>query len=381
MRGAAAALVCVGLGFFTADALADLVPVPTVPTVTVSTPTLPVPTVSVPTVPAPAPAPTVPALPAPKPPGTTTSPALPVTTTSTPSLPGTTLTSATNPSGTPTASAGGSVPVQFSALGATSSGRGSSPSSTSSSSSASSRGPSGPQVKHFDSSRPWITTTGKNRTSTILSFVLKRPTRVIFTVEQLAPDCQTVGRFSVRGRAGLNRVRFSARVGRRQLAAGTYRITARTVNGRALQRVTIVVVDGGAPTKAELDALRASNVCSASSGVASTASTGASSTGGLSGFGSFFTPKEQPSASAPKSSGGALGGVLGSATVEKTAKAIRPGLVALLAAAILLLGLGSLPRLALADARINDALARHRTEITIVGALALIAVIVTFLVG
>jgi hypothetical protein len=236
-------------------------------------------------------------------------------------------------------------------------------------------------VKHVHSSRPWITTTGKqNRRSTVLTFVLKRPTTVIFTVRQLAPACQTVGRFSVRGRAGLNRVRFSARVGRRELAAGTYRITARTVNGRALQRVTIVVVDGGAPTKAELAALRASNVCSDSSGFASTALTGASRTAGLSGLGSFFTP-EQPSASGPKSSGGALGGVLGSATVEKTARAIRPGLVALLAAAILLLGLGSLPRLALADARINDALARHRTEITVVGAAALIAVIVTFLVG
>jgi hypothetical protein len=241
-------------------------------------------------------------------------------------------------------------------------------------------------VKHFQSSRPWIATTGKqNRRSTILTFVLKRPTRVIFTVKQLAPDCQTVGRFSVRGRAGLNRVRFSGRVGRRELAAGTYRITARTVNGRALQRVTIVVVEGGAPTNAELAALRASNVCSNSSGIASTASTGGSNTGGLSGtdFGGFFTPNEQPSASGPKSSGsgGALGGVLGSATVEKTARAIRPWLVALLAAAILLLGLGSLPRLALADARVNDALARHRTEITVVGAAALIAVIVTFLVG
>jgi hypothetical protein len=373
VRGAAAALVCVGIGLLTGDALADLVPVPTVPTVTVPAPTVPVPTVPVPTVPVPAPTPTVPALPAPTPPSTSTSP----------SLPGTTLAGATNPSVTPTATAGGSVPVQFSALGATSSGRGSTPSSTSSSSSASSRGPSGPQVKHFQSSRPWITTTGKqNRRSTILTFVLKRPTRVIFTVKQLAPDCQTVGRFSVRGRAGLNRVRFSGRVGRRELAAGTYRITARTVNGRTLQRLTIVVVDGGAPTKAELAALRASNVCSNGSGIASTGSTGASSTGGLSGtdFGDFFTP-EQPSASGPKSSGGALGGVLGSATVERTAKAIRPGLVALLAAAILLLGLGSLPRLAVADARVNEALARHRAEITIVGAVALIAVIVTFLVG
>ena len=215
----------------------------------------------------------------------------------------------------------------------------------------------------------------------MLTFVLKRPTRVIFTVEQLAPDCQTVGRFSLRGRAGLNRVRFSGRVGRRELAPGTYRITARTVNGRALQRITIVIVKGGAPTKAELAALRAANVCPNNGGLSPTGAFGTGWLSGTDGFGHLF-PTDKSLASRPTSSGtgGAIGGVLGSATVE-TARAIRPALVALLAAAILLLGLGSLPRLAFADARINDALARHRTEITTVGAVALVAVVVSFLVG
>ena len=35
-----------------------------------------------------------------------------------------------------------------------------------------------------------------------------------------------MGRFRVHGRAGLNRVRFSGRVGRRMLGPGTYRIRA-----------------------------------------------------------------------------------------------------------------------------------------------------------
>jgi hypothetical protein len=373
MKAAAAVLMCVGLGLLAADALADpvAVPVPTVPTVTVPTLPVPVPTVPVPTVP-------VPTVPVPPPPSTT----VPAVTTapSAPSLPATTLPGATSPSATPSGTPGQSVPIQSSVLGTTGSGGGSTPSSTSSTSSS---GSSGPQVKHFNSSWPWISTTGKkNRRSAVLTFVLKRPTRVVFTVEQLAPDCQTVGRFSVRGRAGVNRVRFSGRVGRQKLDAGTYRITARTVNGRALQRVTIVVVDRAAPTKAELAALRAANVCSTTGGTATAAgSTGASNTGWLSG--TTDVGEAQPSAGAPTTAGsnGALGGVLGSATVEKTARAIRPALVALLAAAILLLGLASLPRVVFADARVNEALARHRTEITAVGAVALVAVVFTFLFG
>jgi hypothetical protein len=67
--------------------------------------------------------------------------------------------------------------------------------------------------------------------------------------------------------------------------------------------------------------------------------------------------------------------------VQKTARAVRPGLVALLAVAIVLLGLGSLPRVALADARLNELLARRRTEIAAVGAAALLAVVIAFLIG
>jgi len=238
-------------------------------------------------------------------------------------------------------------------------------------------------VKHLHSSRPWIGTSGKkNRRITTLTFVLTNPGRVVFTVKQLSPDCLAVGRFSVRGHAGLNRVRFAGRVGRRQLTAGTYRITAHTADGRALQRVTIVVIDGAAPTKTELGALRASNTCSSTRGIASTAvsSTGASNTAAVSETDAGDPGSSpQPSASGPTSPDS--GGVLGSATVEKAAQAIRPALVALLAAAILLLGLASLPRVALADGRVNETLARHRPEIAGVGAVALVAVIIAFLVG
>ena len=74
------------------------------------------------------------------------------------------------------------------------------------------------------------------------------------------------------------------------------------------------------------------------------------------------------------------GRVLASA-VENAARGIRPALVALLAAAILLLGLASLPQAAFADARLNHALVRHRPQLAAIGAAALAAVVISFLIG
>ena len=92
-----------------------------------------------------------------------------------------------------------------------------------------------------------------------------------------------------------------------------------------------------------------------------------------------LTPSVQPSA-APKGINTHSGAVLGSA-VERTARAVRPFLVALLAASILLLGLASLPRVAVPEPRLNYMLASHRVEIATVGAVALLAVAVAFLLG
>jgi hypothetical protein len=68
-------------------------------------------------------------------------------------------------------------------------------------------------------------------------------------------------------------------------------------------------------------------------------------------------------------------------SVEKTARAIRPLLVALLALAILLLGLASLPREAVPEPRMHFLLARHRVELAGLGAAALVAVALAFLLG
>jgi hypothetical protein len=73
-------------------------------------------------------------------------------------------------------------------------------------------------------------------------------------------------------------------------------------------------------------------------------------------------------------------GVLAS-SVEKTARAIRPLLVALLALAILLLGVASLPREAVPEPRMHYLLARHRVELAGLWAAALVAVALAFLLG
>jgi len=194
-------------------------------------------------------------------------------------------------------------------------------------------------------------------------------------VVQVAPICRVVSRFTVFGHAGLNRVRFPRRTGLVTLDAGTYRISGRTSNDRRLvERAIVVVVQRGHPTSAQLEAARAANVCS-----------GAPS---LAPLGSAFTfaqierassPPGRPSANGPALAPDSIpGGVLGS-TAAKAARAIRPMLVALLALAIVLLGIASLPKLTFVDQRANELLARHRLEIAGLGAAAFIAVVISFL--
>jgi len=204
---------------------------------------------------------------------------------------------------------------------------------------------------------------------------------VVFAVEQVSPACRRVGRFSVAGQAGVNRVHFGGRMHGRQLAPGTYRISARTVAGRVVRRITLVVVAGPAPSHDELSALRAANVCEASARDTSFTAPGATSAGP--------TQPQSPPQSQTQASGAGLGlphppnlnsGVLGS-SVQKTAKALQPLLLALLAVSIVLLSLASLPRAAVSEPHFNDLLARHRAEITALGAAALVAVALAFLLA
>jgi hypothetical protein len=220
--------------------------------------------------------------------------------------------------------------------------------------------------------------------------VLPQAARVVFLVNQVAPVCRSIGRFTVAGHAGLNRVRFRGRVNGRPLAAGTYRISARTRAGRLVRRVTIVVVDGPAPSRSELAAARSTNVCSQTTRESAAASHGSTAASGPTAFAKAesversFAPKEQAGTSAsgpPAEASNSHSGAVLSSSVEKAARAVRPVLVALLALSILLLGIAALPRTAVPEPRLNDLLVRHRVEIAGFGAAALVAVAVAFLLG
>jgi hypothetical protein len=213
---------------------------------------------------------------------------------------------------------------------------------------------------------------------------MRHRAKVIFTVREVSPACRTVGRFAVHARTGRNRVRFTGRVHGRQLGPGTYYLEARTASGRVVQRVTVVIVDGSATKPGELEALRTANVCPATGTFdrASPFTTGPLFTGAF-GKGApapspSVTPETQSSGLGAGSS--STGRALASA-VERTARAIQPALVALLAAAILLLGLASLPQTAVPGQRVNDVLARHRVELAALGTSALVAVVIAFLIA
>ena len=77
-----------------------------------------------------------------------------------------------------------------------------------------------------------------------LEFSLTKAARVRFTVERIVrgqPRPVRGGRFSVAGRAGLNRLRFSGRVGGRALASGRYQLSAvASAGGESSRRRTLL---------------------------------------------------------------------------------------------------------------------------------------------
>jgi hypothetical protein len=196
---------------------------------------------------------------------------------------------------------------------------------------------------------------------------------VIFTDTQVSPVCKGVGHFTVSGHGGVNRLRFAGRFRGKPLAPGTYRIAVRTVGGLSVRRVTIVIVDGSPPSKAGLAAARAADTCATmrNSSHQSDLATRVSRS---------LTPEHQASATGAPQGSNLHSGVLGS-TAEQAVRAIRPVLVALLAASILLLGLASLPNPAVPGARLNYLLVRHRPELAGLGAVALVAVVIAFILG
>jgi hypothetical protein len=65
---------------------------------------------------------------------------------------------------------------------------------------------------------------GRKDGGTIIIFRLRRSTLLTVTVVRVYPQCEVVGSFRVRGRAGINRIPFRGRLHGRPLANGTYRL-------------------------------------------------------------------------------------------------------------------------------------------------------------
>lgn len=219
-----------------------------------------------------------------------------------------------------------------------------------------------------------------------LTFVLSRAGRVLLVVKQVSPTCKVAGRVSVYGRKGLNRVRFAGRLRGESLQAGTYTIAIRRPRAPVFKRVTVVIVSQGIPTRLELFASRAANVCTTEnardsrllSAPGDVSGAQANPAGTVAGAGA--SPPELRERVRNQSAGVPSGGVLGT-SIQEAVRNIRPAVVALLALAIMLLALASLPGVAIPDRRINDALVRHRIEIAGLGAAALVATAVAFLLG
>jgi hypothetical protein len=218
--------------------------------------------------------------------------------------------------------------------------------------------------------------------------VLAQGGRVYFVVRQVSPDCRVIGRFSVRGHQGANRVRFTGKVDGKRLSPGTYLISATTRNSARVLRLTLVVVERGRPTPAALRAARAANVCPAESFLSASGAPGAGERLGTGFTGAAAKPGIEtplPGASGAgagdESTSKSAGSVLGAALERAAAEAVKPLAVMLLGMAIVLLGLAAAPKAVVPGARLNDVVVRYRPELFAAGAASMVTGILYFLIS
>jgi len=193
---------------------------------------------------------------------------------------------------------------------------------------------------------------------------------VTFTVLQVSPVCGVAGTFSVQGHRGLNRVRFNGRLRGRQLAPGTYRITAHSTGGVPVFHVTLVVVSAGVPSPSQLRVARRANVCGATLAASATrTSHGFAAVSRSLPRRSSIVRHQNPSGTGPH--GHRSAAPFSPARVSQNAA--NPFVIAAFGIAVLRLGLAALPQRAVPDPRLTDILARHRIEVALAGAAALAA--------
>lgn len=207
------------------------------------------------------------------------------------------------------------------------------------------------------------------RRTVVLPFRAASAGPVEIELMQVAPLCREAGRVVVRARAGANRFRFDGRVDGRRLRDGTYAAT--TPSGT----VRFAVVRGR-PTRRGAGA---ESVCRSKALVAAGASRAAPVRSAAEADGAAAGARLESDPTA-RSAAAVLPRVLGASVSEaiEAAASLNPIFYVLLALAIAALATASLPARALPAPTVGALLARRRAELTLIGTLVLLTVIVAY---
>ena len=231
---------------------------------------------------------------------------------------------------------------------------------------------SGKTASHRQAGKRQVLTLSRRHPHTTLVFRLARGGLVRFFVQDLG--CGTVQSFTVRGHAGVNRVRFSARVGGRRLRAGSYRIRGRSRGKTVFQSRLVVAGRRASCTRGEAGPVLAELGSADVTGLTAGAQAKSSQPHASLTAAPVVKAKKRHSSHA---------GVLGARIVK-----ILPGspgtqlaLLIVLAVAIFLLALGALPRQFVPHPAAAAFLARRRALIALAGLTALAAFLVSYFVG
>lgn len=200
-----------------------------------------------------------------------------------------------------------------------------------------------------------------------------------FVVTKAGAACRLVGSFAVRGRAGANRVPLSARVGRRLLPAGTYRILA-TRGDEWLFAVRIVVARGRI-VASKLVPVTSANACAGATGAAGDLLTpsGALTVAplGKTPLRTIAGPAATPQDASPQHE------ALGAQFAQSVSSGLDVTRLAVLAAAglaLVLLGAATLPNDLVPASTLGLVLVRRRVELALLGASTLLAAVLVYLV-
>ena len=221
-----------------------------------------------------------------------------------------------------------------------------------------------------------------------IAFRLPARGRVRFVVTELSPVCRRIGSFAVAGRAGINRVPFRGRVGRRRLGPGTYRLDAQS-GASALFGVRVVVASNRVIRPDGVARTAAGDPCGTSTAFAAAArrETARSELAALASRqapprgaagpppGGFEAAPTQTEADHP---GQALGAQFTRAAAAGTNLARTLVLIAV-AVAIALLTTAAVPSTSVPDPRLELFLVRRRIEIALGGASILFLAVVAYL--